>query len=150
MGWTRLISRIAVIVQERFFDLHVHDFADELRVQADLDGVQQPALDDHREFLGIGGIDEIGLGRREFAGGELVDRPAGNQPAVVGFGKLPSPRHGDRERLPLDDIGVGGGRLAERNRQTGGLRAADAAPGDGHQVRLAFRIVVPTTQVGVG
>ena len=65
--------------------LDVHDLADKHRVQADLEVIQQSALDDQRELSDIGRIHEFAFDWRPARHGKLVHIIAGNEAKIVGI-----------------------------------------------------------------
>ena len=73
------------IIQHILVSLHVEDLADELGVQAQLEDVQDFALQHQRELLDVGSVDQVATNRGQPGGGELVDLAPADQAEVVGL-----------------------------------------------------------------
>jgi len=142
--------RDAVLTKHLRVGLDVDDLADELVVEAELDHLQQAALQHHGKFGGVGGVHQLAFHLGEPGGAELVTALPRGDPHEVRLCHAPLDGHGNGEGPTGGDGGVGVARLAQGDGDAGGIGAADAAPGGVHQVGLAVGVVAADHQHGGG
>src|SRR5512135_1240761 len=88
----------SLFVEHRLFCLDVHDLSDELRMESDLQSMENLALDNSREFFYKGSVDQLASNGGQLRQRKLVDISAGNNADIVH-------RFHERRRRDVDRVG---------------------------------------------
>ena len=97
----------AVRSEDALTHLYIQDLSDELGMHADIDRLEEPALEDDRELPDIRCAHALTLHGREARVGELIGIMAGDDAEVVGFLHVIDRRYADRELAMLEQVLVG-------------------------------------------
>jgi len=130
-----------LLVQERLVRFHVLDLGDELGVPAELNRVDDVALQHHRELPHVGRVHDVASDGRQAGGGELVHVASRHDAEVVGLLDVCGGRKADRVGLPLHDVAVRVGGLSQGHVHAGRAEAADSSEGGRHDVWLSLAVI---------